>query len=50
MDKGDWWATVHGVTKSWTWLEQLSTHAHKCLLYKNLFTLQKDREDAIKIE
>uniref|UniRef100_A0A8C6CY56 Transmembrane 9 superfamily member n=1 Tax=Moschus moschiferus TaxID=68415 RepID=A0A8C6CY56_MOSMO len=24
MDRGAWWATVHGVTKSWT---QLSTHA-----------------------
>ena len=20
MDRGDWWATVHGVAKSWTWL------------------------------
>ena len=20
MDRGTWWATVHGVTKSWTWL------------------------------
>ena len=20
MDRGAWWATVHGVTKSWTWL------------------------------
>ena len=18
MDRGDWWATIHGVTKSWT--------------------------------
>ena len=26
MDRGAWWATVHGVKKSWT---QLSTHAHK---------------------
>ena len=25
MDRGAWWATVHGVEKSWT---QLSTHAH----------------------
>ena len=25
MDRGDWWATVHGVTKSQT---QLSEHAH----------------------
>ena len=24
MDRGAWWATVHGVTKSWT---RLSTHA-----------------------
>ena len=23
MDRGPWWVTVHGVTKSWTWL---STH------------------------
>ena len=25
MDRGTWWATVHGVTKNQT---QLSTHAH----------------------
>ena len=25
MDRRDWWATVHGVTKSWT---QLSAHTH----------------------
>ena len=25
MDRGAWWAMVHGVTKSWTWLMQLST-------------------------
>ena len=23
-DRGAWWATVHGIAKSWTWLEQLS--------------------------
>ena len=26
MDRGAWWATVHGVKKSWTGLKQLSTH------------------------
>ena len=26
MDRGAWRATVHGVTKSWTWLKQLHTH------------------------
>ena len=28
MDRGAWWATVHGVAKSWDNTEQLSTHAH----------------------
>ena len=31
MDRGAWWATVHGVTKSQTWLRQLSTvQGYKC--------------------
>ena len=32
MDKGAWWATVHGVTKSWT---RLSTymHTHQCFVF-----------------
>ena len=25
MDRGAWWATVHGAAKSWTRLKQLST-------------------------
>ena len=25
MDRGNWWATVHGVTKIWTWLSDLTT-------------------------
>ena len=28
MDRGAWWATVRGVTKSRTRLKRLSTHAH----------------------
>ena len=28
MDRGAWWAAVHGVTKSWTRLKWLSTHMH----------------------
>ena len=28
MDRGAWRATVHRVTKSWTQLKRLSTHAH----------------------
>ena len=29
MDRGAWGATVHGVTKSQTWLKRLSTHMHQ---------------------
>ena len=27
IDRGTWWAIVHRVTKSWTWLKLLSMHA-----------------------
>ena len=29
VDRGAWLATVHRVTKSWTWPRRLSTHARK---------------------
>ena len=32
MDRGAWWATVHGVTKSQTQLSDF--HFHKCQNYK----------------
>ena len=28
VDRRAWWATVHGVTKSWTWLNDSHTHTH----------------------
>ena len=28
MDRGAWWATVHGLAKSQTQLKQLSMHMH----------------------
>ena len=28
MDRGAWWATVHGVTKSWTPLSDLTLCQH----------------------
>ena len=41
MDRGAWRATVHGVTKSWTWLMQLSMHVWtvtwKALLSSTIF-------------
>ena len=33
MDKGAWWATVHGVAKSWTRLKLLSMHALLSICY-----------------
>ena len=27
VDSGAWWAAVHGVAQSWTWLKRLSMHA-----------------------
>ena len=32
MDRGAWWAAVHGVAQSWTWLKRLSMHA--CMLWR----------------
>ena len=28
LDRGSWWATVHGITRSQTLLKQLNTHTH----------------------
>ena len=28
VDRGAWWATVHGVTKSWTWLSDFNSLLH----------------------
>ena len=45
MDKGAWWATVHGVAKSWT---QLCT-AQTCFLYKVGKKSSKMRFDQIAL-
>ena len=37
MDRGAWRATVHGVTKSRTWLKQLSTHVFPLYLFGYFF-------------
>ena len=38
MDRGAWQATVHRLSKSWTWLKQLSTHP-RILSYHTLSVL-----------
>ena len=45
MDRGAWWAMVHGITKSQTWLKQLNLHAHNALkmhwfIFKISFIIQ----------
>ena len=32
IDRGAWWATVHGDAKSWTWLKGLSMHTDSITL------------------
>ena len=32
MDRGTWWATVHRVTKNWTWLNSKSMAPHSSTL------------------
>ena len=46
MDRGCWWAAVHGAAKSWIQLKWLSTHVHmylliyiKLLIYMRLFLI-----------
>ena len=41
VDRGAWWATIHGVTKSQTQLGNLSTHA---LLLGDLVFVEMSRE------
>ena len=53
MDRGAWQATVHGITKSWTWLKRLTTHTQhtakynysycrlKGLIYNTFFPMPK---------
>ena len=31
MDRGAWWAAVHGVTKSWEWLSDFTSTFHSCI-------------------
>ena len=35
-DRGAWWATVHGVAKSWTQLKRLNTQAYLIKAYKGV--------------
>ena len=42
MDRGAWWATVHGVTKNWTQLSDLARTAHS-------FNKPTERKESDKI-
>ena len=41
MDRGVWWATVHGVSKSQTWLKQLSSSSSTPIFIATLFTIAR---------
>ena len=40
MDRGAWQARVHSVSKSWTWLKWLSTHAHHSQKDSGLYKIE----------
>ena len=43
MDRRAWWATVHGVAKSWTWLIHLNYTVMKCSVWhivRNITSVQ----------
>ena len=42
MDRGAWWAAVHGVTKSWTWLSDFPFTFHFHALEKEMATHSSD--------
>ena len=37
LDRGAWWAIIHGVVNSWTWLSDEHFHFSHCILYLPLF-------------
>ena len=49
MDRGAWRATVHGVAKSWPWLEWLNTHTQwgkrRCYLWLLLIKVTNSRSE-----
>ena len=46
MDRGAWWATVHGVAQSWTQLKWFSTHTYELYCQFDLFGSQAFRRVA----
>ena len=36
MDRGAWWATVHGVTKSWTQLSNKVVYPEFLIIYQGI--------------
>ena len=47
MDKGAWWATVHGVSKSQAGLKHLSTHTRVLGKIYHLFTHHSSVQSAL---
>ena len=48
LDRGAWWATVHGFTKSWTWLSEWAcTCLERCFWKRQAFGFSRpSKEDS----
>ena len=49
MDRGVWWAVIHGVAKSQTWLKQLGMHAQRYLCHRDLLTCLMKIKNVFKV-
>ena len=49
LDRGAWWATVHGITQSWAWLKR-STKLHTKLItyFRKCWWVFQDRQTEMK--
>ena len=51
MDRGVWQATVHGITKSQTWLKWLSIHVHNgVFIYNKAWSKRRIKGSYIKVQ
>ena len=49
MDRGAWWATVHGAAQNQTWLKQLSTHTWYIFIHSTVKYYSRERRKSFHL-